>query len=192
MLLIFSRRQIYFGKYFQRSQWFYKTQCNLIGEFVLVWPCRYLFQPGQYFRWGGVELTLLLGDLGQHVGVVGGGDVDSPSTTTTQQHNNYKTTTITLITTIKQQQQQVTSCVRSFSCTTRMLSSYWRSSPIHFHHLCLNKKVLTPVDLSLFLVLFGWIYFPEISNLTHHLIVHVFCLSLRQAYWLFFSFNRFI
>lgn len=85
MLLIFSRRQIYFGKYFQRIQWFYKTQCNLIGEFVLVWPCRYLFQPGQYFRWGGVELTLLLGDLGQHVGVVGGGDVDSPSTTTTQQ-----------------------------------------------------------------------------------------------------------
>lgn len=85
MLLIFSRRQIYFGKYFQRSQWFYKTQCNLIGEFVLVWPCRYLFQPGQYFQWGGVELTLLLGDLGQHVGVVGGGDVDSPSTTTTQQ-----------------------------------------------------------------------------------------------------------
>lgn len=64
--------------------------------------------------------------------------------------NNYKTTTITLITTIKQQQQQVTSCVRSFSCTTRMLSSYWRSSPIHFHYLCLNKKVLTPVDLSLF------------------------------------------
>lgn len=106
--------------------------------------------------------------------------------------NKYKTTTITLITTIKQQQQQVTSCVKSFSCTTRMLSSYWRSSPIHFHHLCLNKKVLTPVDLSLFLFLFGWIYFPEISNLTHHLIVHVFCLSLRQAYWLFFSFNRFI
>lgn len=85
MLLIFLRRQIYFGKYFQRSQWFYKAQCNLIGEFVLEWPCRYLFQPGQYFRWGGVELTLLLGDLGQHVGVVGGGDVDSPSTTTTQQ-----------------------------------------------------------------------------------------------------------
>lgn len=141
MLLIFSRRQIYFGKYFQRSQWFYKTQCNLIGECVLVWPCRYLFQPGQYFRWGGVELTLLLGDLGQHVGVVGGGDVDSPSTTTT----------IISTTTIKQQQQQVTSCVRSFSCTTRMLSSYWRSSPIHFHHLCLNKKVITPVDLSLFL-----------------------------------------
>lgn len=106
--------------------------------------------------------------------------------------NNYKTTTITLITTIKQQQQQVTSCVRSFSCTTRMLSSYWRSSPIHFHHLCLNKKVLTPVNLSLFPFLFGWIYFPEISNLTHHLRVQVFCLSLRQAYWLFFSFNRFI
>lgn len=112
---------------------------------------------------------------------------DNTTTTTTT-----TTTTITLITTIKQQQQQVTSCVRSFSCTTRMLSSYWRSSPIHFHHLCLNKKVLTPVDLSLFLFLFGWIYFPEISNLTHHLIVHVFCLSLRQAYWLFFSFNRFI
>lgn len=182
MLLIFSRRQIYFGKYFQRSQWFYKTQCNLIGECVLVWPCRYLFQPGQYFRWGGVELTLLLGDLGQHVGVAGGGDVDSPSTTTT----------IISTTTIKQQQQQVTSCVRRFSCTTRMLSSYWRSSPIHFHHLCLNKKVLTPVDLSLFPFLFGWIYFPEISNLTHHLRVHVFCLSQRQAYWLFFSFNRFI
>lgn len=59
--------------------------------------------PGQYFRWGGVELTLLLGDLGQHVGVVGGGDVDSPSTTTTQQlqdnnnniNNNNKATATT-------------------------------------------------------------------------------------------------
>lgn len=43
------------------------------------------FPAGPVFSMRGVELTLLLGDLGQHVGVVGGGDVDSPSTTTTQQ-----------------------------------------------------------------------------------------------------------
>lgn len=144
MLLIFSRRQIYFGKYFQRSQWFYKTQCNLIGEFVLVWPCRYLFQPGQYFRWGGVELTLLLGDLGQHVGVVGGGDVDSPSTTTT--------IISTTITTSTQQLQDNNNNINNNNKATATTSNVMckKFFLYHTHDVIILKEFANPFSLFMF------------------------------------------